>query len=356
MLKRTKVCFGWVGVLLGLYCSGVNAQPTASEDAIIRPIQPMSTIGGGDQRRIGDWVRNRVEELIAAASLDEPGTFSQFRKRVGKLYRDPINTQAFKSELTVQVTRIAAQMFADGNLHVMVARALARVLVDMGGAGTYAGLIAGLRSKDQSARYLCARELTSLQSNIMQDRARLDQTVAALRQAGEVEHSPVVLSRIYLALAYPGQVEAVFDAYMALFDKRLEYRRGSAVLVDRAEADAFDYFRQSAVIAALNADQKSTLAGRLAVFLSLDARRYSTANLGIEEREHLERRLDGLEACLEELVGTAQGGDIRGELKAGAYERREAALQQAYRWIGNPTTQTPGALNTAPWNVPIGAP
>ena len=34
-----------------------------------------------------------------------------------------------------------------------------------------------------------------------------------------------------------------------------------------------------------------------------------------------------------------------------------AAIQiEVYKWVGDPEAQTPGLLNVAPWNVPIGAP
>jgi hypothetical protein len=213
-----------------------------------------------------------------------------------------------------------------------------------------------LKSDDQSTRFLCALGLVSLQPSIAQDKAKLAQTVGALRAAGETEQSVPVLTRIYLALAYPGQLADVFDAYVALFDKRLEVRRGSAVFADRAEVDAFEFFRRPGVTGALSADQKVALARRIAVFLRLDALRYSTDDLKFTERECLERRLTAAEDCLEALVGSGQGGDIRSELKLGGHDRREAILQQAYRWIGHPTTRQNGTLNSSPWNVPLGAP
>lgn len=355
MLKRIKVALFLASLLFALHPAVADAQPSAQEDAIIRPIQRLQSIGEGDQGRIGRWVRNRVKELTSAAGTGEPMAFRTFRERLGELYRDPQNTQAFKTELVVQVTQLATDKFADTKLDGTVALALARVLVDMGGRETYAGLVAGLKLKDQGTRLLCAKGLEKLQSHIAQDKAKLDQTVVALREAGVVERNSVSRSWVYLALAYPDQVEAVFDAFMAIFDTRLELRRGAAVFVDRAEVDAFDFFRQSGVLSSLSSEQKSALAQRLAVFLRFDAQRYSAENVPFAERENLERRLVSLEECLEFLVGSG-GGDIRGELRAGGHERRDAVAQQAYRWIGHPTTQKPGALNEAPWGVPIGAP
>ena len=65
MLRRARMGVVGVSLLLALHPTVTAAQPAASDDAIIRPIQRMSPIGGGDERRIGDWVQNRVEELMA---------------------------------------------------------------------------------------------------------------------------------------------------------------------------------------------------------------------------------------------------------------------------------------------------
>ena len=51
-----------------------------------------------------------------------------------------------------------------------------------------------------------------------------------------------------------------------------------------------------------------------------------------------------------------EGGNIRNELAAGGHDRREAILQEAYKWVGHPDTNTTAVLNQAPWNVPVGAP
>jgi len=171
------------------------------------------------------------------------------------------------------------------------------------------------------------------------------------------ESDPIVLGRIYEALAMPGQVGVVFDAYVALFDKRLDQRRTTAVMVDGAEIFALEFLRTPAVLQGLNADQKTQLAARLAVFVRMDALRYQVSNLGFDEVDRIERALDGAEEILERLVGTASaGGKIRDALSTGAREAKESVLQQAYRWVGHPDTQENGVLNAAPWNVPIGAP
>ncbi|MFQ5591182.1 MAG: hypothetical protein ACE5HE_08480, partial [Phycisphaerae bacterium] len=52
MIRPGRVGVVWPGVLVAVASSIACAQPAASEDAIIRPIQRLSTIAQGDQRRI----------------------------------------------------------------------------------------------------------------------------------------------------------------------------------------------------------------------------------------------------------------------------------------------------------------
>jgi hypothetical protein len=109
------------------------------------------------------------------------------------------------------------------------------------------------------------------------------------------------------------------------------------------------------------------LARRVGVFLRLDAERYNAPaiapptddeqpDLNFYERDRVERMLDAGEEILDVIVGGGRGGKIRNALSSGGYDQRQVVLSEAYRWIGNPETNEPGALNEAPWNVPLGAP
>jgi hypothetical protein len=360
MSKSTISGVAGACVAVGLLTGFANAQSGSAEDAAIAQIQPLASISPNDQQRISRWVENRIGELREGLQPDQLVDVKPFRNRVKTLYEDSTNSPEFRRQLAVQTAQIAETEFGKADLESTVASALARVLVDMSHAEAFRGLVAGLQSRDRTARYLCVTGLVAQQASVAADGDKLNQTVAALRAAGVSETDPTVLCAIYRALAFANQVDAVFDAYMALFDSRLEARRRGGIVADRAELDAFDFFRLAQVINALSAERKSALASRLAVFLRLDAERYNTGDIGIDEhfgeRDHLERRLDGAEAGFEALLGADKGGNIRSELRSGGHEQRDAVLQQAYRWVGNPTTQKAGALNTAPWNVPIGAP
>jgi hypothetical protein len=89
----------------------------------------------------------------------------------------------------------------------------------------------------------------------------------------------------------------------------------------------------------------------------LDAERYNLVGLEFDEIDRLERRLTLEEEMLSLLVAdSAKGGRLRAELEAGGHAKRAAVWEQVGLWIGVPASNTPGALNAPPWNVPIGAP
>ena len=140
MLKRTVV--GIVveaGLIFGLLPGHTYAQAPSSEDAAIVQIQRLTAIGESDQRRIAGWVQDRIDELREAVRQDPNAAFKQFRDRVKSLYADSSNTREFRAQLAIQTAQIAEHKLANTALNPVVARALARVLVDMDRAETYPG-------------------------------------------------------------------------------------------------------------------------------------------------------------------------------------------------------------------------
>ena len=352
-------CFTGRVVSAVLLLGGLAGPGTAQEitpDDLVEQIRSRSDIGVSDQGRIAQWAQAQVTELSGAVSGDPAAALKAFRVKIRGQYTNRRNTAQFQAALAEQTAQVGAEWFAKDDLDATVARSLATVLADFNRLEAIDGLLAGLKAKDASARFLCAKALAALKTTIGADGAQLDRTVRALREAGLVESDAVVLSRIYMALAYPNQLDAVFGTYLDLFEKRLSYRRGPAVVVDGAEIDAFDYFRGPGVLNALNANQKAQLVGKLAVFLRLDAERYHTAQLKYYELTALERRLDATGAILSTVAGGPAAGSIRAALESGGHTQRERVLEQAYAWVGKPGTNEPGVLNQDPWNVPVGAP
>jgi hypothetical protein len=167
------------------------------------------------------------------------------------------------------------------------------------------------------------------------------------------EASPVVLAHLYRALSVPGQAPAVLTAFLRVFDQRLGFRRGSAVVCDGAEQSAWEYFRGN--LAGLDNDQKAELVRRVAVFLRLDAERYNAERLSEEEIIKLELSLVEAEAVL---VANVQGQSARidATLQRGGQAVQAEVLAKVHEWVGDTGTQQAGVLNAAPWNVPTGAP
>lgn len=356
-MMRSCSSFVRAGLIAGiaLAASPVSGQAPAPEDANIQPVRRMTQIGPADQRLINEWIQAQIDRLAALEPETAEGAYAEYRKKFSDLYGHADNTAQFRTQFTLQLAELAGAQFARSDRPAWLARSLARVLVDINRVETVSALIAGLRSGDQATRYLCANGLATLRSNIAGDKELLETVVAALRAAGVAETNPVVLGQIYVALTYPTpQATTAAEAVLAILEARVQFRRGPAVVVDRAEVDAYEFFRGAGVVAALTAEQKNRLVTMVAVLLRMDAERYDSLNLAYEEIDAIERRLDGAESILAELAG--KGGDIRNEIGLGGYERRGAVRTQAYLWVGHVAQNQPGTLNAAPWNVALGAP
>jgi hypothetical protein len=339
------------------------AQEASPEEAAVSAMRSQDNFGSGDQRRIREWIQPQIDVLAATAGQsddDRWAAYKVFRATLKTQFENPQNSRAFSAELARQTAQIATGDFGRADADPFVTGGLARVLLDMNRIETQPALVAGLKSSVEAVRYLSARGLAELRQAIANDAVKFNEVVGALRMLVLTETSPVVLSHAFRALAYSGanQVPTVFEVYMAAFDRRLEARRGGAVAADGAEVEAYEFFRAPGVLETLGNPQKVELANRLAVYLRLDAERYATPDLKFYEIADIERLLDGGEAILSSpaMLGANAGGTIRDALDRVGHEGCTEIPPQAYLWVGDPTSNTPGALNAAPWNVPVGAP
>lgn len=323
-----------------------SAQASDSQDQVIDSIRTRADIGTSDQRRINRWI---ADELASFSDL------AAFRTRFSDQYDNSKNSSEFKKQFALQAADVASQMLSRRDVSSKITHAFATVLLDLDRLETHSGFLAGLKSNHAATRYTCARGLQSLRLAIGPDGEKFAQTATALEEAGLSESDPIVLRRIYEALAYPTHVATVVNIYQRIFDKRLTDRRGPATEVDGAEYFAFDFLSQGAVLGALSDEQKRKLVGAVAVFVRIAAERYSVAKLEFPEIDLIERSLTTGEEILAGIVKTS-GGSIRNVMEAGGRPNRVKVLQEAYKWTGNPATQATGSLNAAPWNVPVGAP
>lgn len=348
---------------------GAAAQTASTEDAAIDQIRRLSNIAAIDRDTIRNWVQIQVDRLERESKGDglNGDGFKAFRSRFNQQYTNTTNTSEFRAQFAAQTAAVAEAAFAKPDLNPTVGWALAHVLVDMPREReTIPGLVAGLTASVPVARYLCADGLTAQHAAIASDANRVAAVIQKLRDAAVGETSAAVLGRMYEALAFPGQQAATLEAYLAIFDSRLDRMRSSPGAVDGAEISAFELLRADRFLAALDANQKAGLVRRIAVFMRMDAQRYndaslappsdpSAADLTADEREIIERRLDAEEEILVKIVGD-KGVKIRDAFADGGYELRAEVLRRARAWVGDAEANQSGALNEAPWNVPVGAP
>lgn len=335
-----------------------SAQPANPEDANINALRGLTSISPVDQTKFERWIVEEIS-LAEAAVARSDSAANQFRDRFQAQVKNPANSAAFVTQFVTSAGSVAAQRMSSPNLNWRVAHALAVELADLKRKEVLPGLLAGLNSPAAAVRAVCARGLDDLKSVLATDPPRLTQVIQALQSAGVAEQSPHVLSRIYLALGYSAQQSfgQVFDAYLAILDARLQSRVASAAAPDGAEIPAFEFLADPSVAKQLNPAQKAALASKVAVFLRLDAARYNAPVLSHDEQDRIERLLSAEEEILESCVGpNPQAGKIRGLLEQGGWSNRQAIQAEVAKWIGDAASNTPGVLNAAPWNVPIGAP
>ncbi|MCH7808319.1 MAG: hypothetical protein IIB60_03760, partial [Planctomycetes bacterium] len=348
-----------------LLCAG-GAHAQQPDRGALDTLRSRDSFSPNDKDKIGRWVRDQVDALANLPADARPGSVRVARAVFDAEYNHASSSQPFRLAFAEQVGAVAVEAFGRADLDADAAHLLALLLLDLDRIEALDGLLAGLASKDARARLVCARGLGDRKTEIAAEPTQLSRVVAALRAAGLKEAQPVVLTRIYWALAYPAEVDAVFDAYIDLLGSRETYRRGPAIVADGAELGAYDFFRVGGVLAALNQGQQTRLVERLAFFFRLDAQRYNdpslvpptgdAVDLGFYERDALERMLLGNETILATLIRSRPAG-ISQILRSGGYAvRAPAILAQVYGWVGDPKTNTPGPLNAAPWDVAIGAP
>ena len=369
MAKRSAAMSVWEGFLVAvvLIASTAFGQEKAAQDEAIDAIRRLESIAALDQGRIKEWVQSQVERLRSGAKADDPKTIrgpelKSFRKVFKDQWKNAANTAAFRTQFATQVGVVAQSELAKSTPDPTVHTALAGVLLDVGQPETISGLLVGLKSPVAGTRLLSARGLENLRTPIGAEKEKFELVLPALREAAGVETSPVVLGRMYEAMAFPNQVLPVSEAVLAVFQKRRESRGASM----GAELPAFEWFRNKTVLAALSPEQRADLVRRLAAFLRIDAERYAdpglappkddkASDLAFVQRDAIERSLDAVEDILT-TIPIENGGKIRDELNAGGYENRMGVLREAAKWVGDAKANTRGVLNDAPWNVPVGAP
>lgn len=359
-------------ITLGVITPELRAQNRNPENATIDGIRVLTTIGNLDQERIRRWIQFEVDQLTDLPKNNgsdgfHAAGFKTFLRRFLRQKNDTGNTNAFLTQLSTQTAAVATQTFQQAGGSITAIRSLARAIFELSTPETLAGSLVGIQTADNASRFLCAKIITNLRSTISQNQGTQNQVMQTLQNAGMAETDPIVLGQIYTALKIGNDNSSLLNAYEKIFDQRLKKRKAQMVKVDGAEMHAFDILRQPTVVNAMNANQKSSLAQRLAVFMRLDAQRYNDPmiappteagqpDFNFRERDVIERRLDAVEDILTAIAGSNKGGKVRNVLANEGFDGRGNILNEVHKWIGNAQANTRGVLNNAPWNVRVGAP
>ncbi len=348
---------GHTGVaMLVLVWSAVSAAPAAAQnpfDEQIEAIRGQNTFRATDKGIIRDWVGWEVAAL-KKGTVNAAG----FRVHFARMRTNPPSSTALVTEFVGQTALVAGTAFGDDQFPAPAAMVLGQVLYSFDHVATVNALLAGLKSSSPAVRFLCAKGLSKRRADFVANAGRLKQVIQAVVAAALVEKEPTVLGWLYRALAIRGRTGDgdLFGGLMKILDARLAVRRGGAIVVDGAEVEVFEYFRP--VAAQLGQDQKEKLVLRLAVFLRMAADRYPADDVRFEEQVYIERTLESIEDILQSITGTT--GGLRRAIESGRRgddQVRAAVAAAAMAWVGDDQDdQKVGVLNSAPWNVPRGAP
>ncbi len=313
-------------------------------------IRSSNTLTADQKAQIGTWLGEQLRRVESAPAEQKSDAVTGFLTAVEKERLNRESSLAFLEAIAEQGSRIATEKFKTPEVDGMAGFALLQAMSEFGRPQAIPGFIAGLAAAPQSIRYVAARTLAANVGTTAADAKLKADVLAAVRKAGVEETNGFILQHMYGAISFPTMDAETFATFLAIFDARIERRRAGVQRVDLGEISAFEYLARQPIASAMNAAQRSELAGRLAVFLRSHAERLGAANLGEDERHYVAISLIRNEELLKAL-GVTGGGNV-----GNVVPDPGPVLSEAFRWVGNPATQASGALNAAPWNVPLGAP
>jgi hypothetical protein len=312
--------------------------------------------GPADEKILNDWIAQELGRLESETCSPE-----DFRARFRDQRTNENNDKAgkFVAALAAKVgDMFGAKLRECDKVAPAVARALAWTLRDFQDTATRRGLEAGLAcAKLADVRYLCAQGFLELQDEIKADPLLREQVLEILRGAGRVETSGLVMQQLYRAMNYDegdGQFAATTAAIVDVMKARLDRRKAhtSGLICDGGELPVLALFQDRRPP---NERLTQQLVAQLAVLLRLDASRLAEADVDEFERIRLVQSIDACETLLTLLVSpSSPAPDIRGAVRKGDDVRAVEIQLELIKWIG--VEGTPGVVNAAPWNVPIGAP
>ncbi len=354
--RRVARGAGLVSLLLvGAAAYAQNPEPTAA-DLAMDNLRVRAPGGPQDEQILNDWIAQELGRLASGSY-----TPAEFRARLKAQRTDENNDKAdkFVTALAGQVGQAFGAKLRDcDKLDPVAARTLAWALRDFRQPAMWRGLEAGLGcAKYADVRYLCAQAFVGLKDEIEADPLLREQVLAALRNAGRAETSGLVAQQIYQAMdfdeddaQFANATAAIIDVLKARLDRRKALKGGP--ICDGGELPMLGLFQDRRPP---NERLTRELVAQLAVLLRLDVQRMIQPDIDEFERINLVQSIDSGETLLALLVSPPiPAPDVRGALRKGDEVRPVELQLELINWIG--VEGTPGVLNGAPWNVPIGAP
>lgn len=356
MVKGLKRVVAVMAMLAAFSMTGRIA--LAQNDEAIDAIRDRDSIPETDQDRLARWLGAKVDSLGSATDMQQ--AFDALNAE----FRDTRNSDAFTQVLVTELAKIAVNRYARSSLGKPTAFALSHQLSLTPRVETVPALLAGLKSSHSFVRYKSARSLGRLSAQIAGDDAMFTQVRDGIRDAALAEEDPVALRYELRALSSRERIAQIVPVFISVLDKRIEARQNPTVKADGAELGIYENLARQDVLDGLSQPQQVELVKRLARLFRIDVTRYNHPRLAAEgeitdekyrEVARLERMLVAVEDILARMV---QGGTrkIPGELQNGGIARNQQIRTIVYEWIGDAATSTEGRLNSAPWNIPVGAP
>lgn len=310
-----------------------------------------------DNPIVDDWITkelDKLREMIKQPVLVHEGV-TGFSDRFKKQYNHADNSPKFKAKLAERAGEVFAKLFAGGAGDPIVLRSAATVLQDMKDVNTEPALLAGVQSNNQAVRYLCAGSIIQLHDAIASDAKQATAALDAIGKAGAVEVNGVAMRRLYQAAGMENQVATAVPVMVEMMDARLAKMRANPRDLDRAEIAAVEYFAKADSGGKLDAPLRTEVVQRLAPLLRIHTTRFAESDLSDDERAAVMATIANVEDLLKRITKPTKAPDVSGVMQKG--EGNDAALNmeiELLQWIGS--KDTPGVLNSAPWNVPTGAP
>jgi HEAT repeat protein len=273
------------------------------------------------------------------------------REIIGKLDRA---TPAFRTAFIEELSREAQARFTSAP--PTVRWALAEALRSFDDPAAIDGLTAALQSDDVIVRWRAATGLLSLRDRVG---AAAPNVLSALEQTARSEPHELVRRSVYLAMLMPDRLDdGLAKLASALVARREQVDQGPAAGL-KAETDLFERLaRPDSLLRNASERGRADLTRALAAILTTAVGRYTAlpADASALDKEALERLILQTESALRvaarEVAGGNSAPDVTAAMSAGGADAANRLQAELAKWVGQ--EGSPGLLNQAPWDVPVG--